>query len=172
MLSAFGDRMPSERADELVDALTWLGLIPNGTGAALPSIPNGTRTPLDLLAALLAHRLRYQEGERDLVVLSHEIVAKGRTPGAQEETHTSQLVVYGDAQASAMSRTVGLPVAFAALRVLDGHVKARGVHGPTERAIWAGVLDDLESVNLGMDERVIKTQSMESKLAADYQAVA
>lgn len=162
--------MPESRVEELKEALEWLGLISGG--ASLPAVPSGKQAPIDLLAALLADRLRYQPKERDLVVLSHEIVAKSRKPEAKQETYSSQLIVYGDSKASAMSRTVGLPVAFAALRVLDGHVKVRGVSGPTDRSIWKGVLEDLDSVGLGMVEKITKGRSMESMLAEDYQSIA
>jgi len=125
-------------------------------GNSLPPIPPKPMAPIDLFAALLAHKLRYESSERDLVVLHHEVVAR-QTPTTQvrtpaEETYTSSLVSYGTPKASAMSRCVGLPVAFAALQVLDGGVNTRGVHGPTDRSVYEGVLDRLESVQLGMTE--------------------
>jgi alpha-aminoadipic semialdehyde synthase len=164
--SVLKHRLDGDRLSELQDALAWLGLLPGHGTHDLPAVPQGNHAPLDLLASLLAHKLRYLPGERDLVVLSHEIVAK--SPNGPEETHTSNLVVYGDANASAMSRTVGLPVAFAALRVLDGHVHVRGVQGPTDRAIWQGVLTDLQGAGLGMIEKVSVGRSIESTLAAGF----
>ena len=109
-----------------------------------------------------------------MVVLHHEIVAQSAPTAAAatdahaaaEEVHTSSLVVYGTDAGSAMSRCVGLPVAFAALRVLDGHVKVRGVVGPTgDQSVYVGVLRDLEEVGLGMKESVGHGQGMEEILA-------
>jgi alpha-aminoadipic semialdehyde synthase len=81
--------------------------------------------------------------------------------------HTSTLTAYGDARASAMARTVGLPVAFAAGRVLDGAVRATGVCGPTaDEAVWRGVLEGLEGSGLGVRERVGSGPSMEGVLGA------
>ena len=54
-----------------------------------------------------------------------------------------------------MSRTVGLPLAFAVRAVLDGAVTTRGVCGPgAEAAIWKRVLAGLEEAGLGMRETV------------------
>ena len=125
-------------------------------------IPMAPTAPIDLFTAVLAHKLRYMPGERDLVILHHEIVARpatipGYAPVEEEEVHTSSLVTYGNSRASAMARTVGLPLAFAVRAVLDGTVRARGVHGPgIEEAVWGRVLAGLEEKGLGMRETVMR----------------
>jgi len=69
-----------------------------------------------------------------------------------------------------MARMVGLPVAFAAQRVLDGAISARGVCGPTEdEAVWRGVLEGLEGRGLGVRESVKSGPSMEGVLATGLQ---
>jgi alpha-aminoadipic semialdehyde synthase len=130
--AALSDLVPSARTEALVDALRWLGLLSSSVASDLPPISNTSAAPIDHLATVLTHKLRYGPDERDLVVLSHEIIArpKGAALGTEEEVYTSQLVTYGTSTASAMSRTVGLPVAFAALQILDGKVSVRGVQGP------------------------------------------
>lgn len=181
--SALASVLPADRIQTLLEALDWLHLIPGPYASSSPSpspspspptpppVPRQTApiTPVDALALYLAHTLRYAPHERDLVLLHHEIVARDLRSGA-EKVHTSTLTVYGDARASAMARTVGLPVAFAALRVLDGAVRATGVCGPTaEEAVWKGVLEGLESRGLGIRENVKSGPSMESVLAAGLQ---
>ena len=167
LLSAFSDALPALHVSALVDALQWLALVPampssahapaSASTAAPPRIPRAPLPSADLLALYLAHALRYEPHERDLVLLAHEVVVRPAHAPAdtEEEVHTSTLVVYGDARASAMARTVGLPVALAARRVLDGAVRVRGVRGPTaEAAVWRGVLDGLEARGLGVREGV------------------
>ncbi|KAI0338108.1 hypothetical protein BDW22DRAFT_1409660 [Trametopsis cervina] len=159
---------------DALDALHAFGIIPPATDSStsnLPTVspPTQPTAPLDLFATVLADKLRYAPGERDIVLLHHEIVAAPAfTPvvsfadsatigGAEqdEEIHTSSLLVRGTARASAMARTVGLPVAFAVRAVLDGRVSARGVCGPgADRAVWGGVLQGLERVGVGMQVRV------------------
>ncbi|CAE6438833.1 unnamed protein product [Rhizoctonia solani] len=154
----------TERAEEhkIIPALKWMGVVPtNATevDSSLPPTPKGAITPLDALATLLSHKLRYEPHERDLVLLSHEVVtAPASAPPsdafdpATNEVYTSTLAVYGSSSGSAMSQTVGLPLAFAALQVLDGGVRARGVAGPFGEEVYRPVLEGLEAVGLGMRE--------------------
>lgn len=51
-----------------------------------------------------------------------------------------------------MSVTVGRTLAFAAGRVLDGHVRVRGVTGPYDKEVWGGVLSDLEETGVRVNE--------------------
>jgi alpha-aminoadipic semialdehyde synthase len=174
--SALATVLPPSRIPALLQALTWLHLIPSASASStLPELElllpprrhaNAPIPPADALAAHLAHALRYAPHERDLVLLHHEIVARDRRTGT-EQVHTSTLTAYGDARASAMARTVGLPVAFAAGRVLDGAVRATGVCGPTaDEAVWRGVLEGLEGCGLGVREHVGSGPSMEGVLGA------
>ena len=124
-------------------------------------MPTTALPALDLFALLLAHKLRYEPHERDMVFLSHELISRPRTADpytdAHEEIHTSSLIVRGTSEHSAMALTVGLPVAFAALRILDGEVHVRGVVGPTaDVGLYTPILKDLETVGLGMRESVVK----------------
>ena len=177
--SALASILSADRIQTLLGALDLLHLIPAAYASSpssspptpTPPVPRQTApiSPVDALALYLAHTLRYAPHERDLVLLHHEIVARDPHSGA-EQVHTSTLTAYGDARASAMARTVGLPVAFAAQRVLDGAVRTTGVCGPTtDEAVWKGVLDGLESRGFGIRENIKSGSSMESVLAAGLQ---
>ncbi|KAL1942345.1 hypothetical protein VTO73DRAFT_6409 [Trametes versicolor] len=182
--SALAAVVHAPQLENTLHALRWLDIVPPalapdgvrayaGYDASLPALPPTPAAPLDLFAVLLAHKLRYAPGERDLVVLSHEIVARaaGAADG-DEEVHASELVAYGSGEGSAMARTVGLPVAFAALHVLDGGVRARGVQAPMEREVYGHVLARLEEAGLGMRESVrvrsggVVEQSLERRWGA------
>ncbi|KAF5378151.1 hypothetical protein D9615_007633 [Tricholomella constricta] len=157
-----------EKIPELHDALDWLGLLPSpGHRGPLPALPAAPMTALDIFAYLLAHKLAYKPGERDMVVLSHEIVTQ-KKGSPEKEVHTSSLITYGTPRASAMARTVGIPVAIAALQVLDGTIALRGVQGPTDASIYKPVLHGLEELGLGMTEstRVVGSggYTLEAKL--------
>ena len=157
----------------LLDALNSLSITPKGLsgiprGSAylspnrgLPPVPTRPMPPLDLFATLLAHKLSYEPNERDLVILSHEIIARPLLShtslyevSADEEVHVSSLVVSGTSDISAMARCVGLPVAFAALGTLEGRFSVRGVQSPIYKEIYQPILAGLQSVNLGMKETV------------------
>ncbi|KAF8882271.1 Saccharopine dehydrogenase-domain-containing protein [Infundibulicybe gibba] len=157
-LLAITDVVPKKHLQTLLEALEWLSITPGGAinATATPAVPSAPCAPIDLFATLLAHKLRYLPHERDMVVLSHELVTRDiRQPSAAEEVHTSSLIAYGiPGGASAMARTVGLPVAFAALGVLDGRVRQRGVVGPSDASVYEPVLTGLEGVGLGVKESV------------------
>lgn len=163
----FTAKIIASHAEPLHEALEWLSLIPpNAVGSVrrtMPPLPAEPMTPLDIFTYLLSHKLRYQQNERDMVVLSHEIIAK--RPNAREEVHTSSLIAYGDSEATAMARTVGLPVALTALNILDGKVSLRGVAGPTDPSVYEPVLEGMEEHGLGMKETVNYTRdTLESML--------
>ncbi|KAF8321368.1 hypothetical protein DL93DRAFT_2130912 [Clavulina sp. PMI_390] len=132
---------------DVEDNLVALSILPGGPTNDLPALPTVPHTPFDLLSMLLAHKLRYHPGERDMVILSHEIITESTLPSSssQREVHTSSLITYGDLETgnSAMARTVGLPLASAALLILDNRVRARGVHSPVESEIYRPVLEEL-----------------------------
>ncbi|KAG6867350.1 hypothetical protein C0993_003998 [Termitomyces sp. T159_Od127] len=147
-------------------ALEWLGLVPPSTSPAYttattfapappthPALPARPTAPINIFTSLLAHKLAYARGERDMVVLAHEVVARDSATQV-ERVYTSALVECGTPRASAMARTVGVPVGVAALLVLDGEVGVRGVCGPVVQGVYEPVLRRLERYGLGMKETV------------------
>lgn len=173
-LNDLSPRIGSDATRELLESLTWFGIVPLAFNPSaspqaihsncheLPPLPGKPIAPIDAFATLLAHKLRYLPNERDMVILSHEIVSRpiSASPSSpsepiKEEVHTSTLLTTGTETTTSMSLCVGLPVAFATRTILDGQVNARGVCGPgVERGVWRGVLDGLVSVGLGMKESV------------------
>lgn len=145
---------PSE-VDDVRDALQYLGLIPPSTftpASPMPPLPDAPMKPIDIFAYLLAHKLRYLPGERDMVVLSHEIISRDRAT-LQLEVHKSSLITYGiPGGDTAMARTVGIPVAISALAIVDGKIPVRGVQGPWHPTVYKEVLKGLEEMGLGMTE--------------------
>ncbi|KAL0948068.1 hypothetical protein HGRIS_010692 [Hohenbuehelia grisea] len=149
--------IPARQVNALFDAAEWLSLLPPKAAyrdqGTLPPLPDAPMAPIDLFSILLAHKLRYRKGERDMVVMAHEVITQAMTGAHEKEVHTASLVVYGTEKASAMARTVGLPVAIAALHVLDGGTPVRGVAGPSHSSVYTHILNELNAAGLGMVER-------------------
>lgn len=139
-------------ADATLDALKYFSLLPEATSNA-PPLPQAS-APIDYFAALLANKLAYKPGERDTCLLHHgfRVVPKGAPEGTPEQTVTASLLCTGNEKASSMATTVGCTLAFAALRVADGKVDARGVHGPYSKDVWSGVLDELANIGVEVKE--------------------
>jgi saccharopine dehydrogenase-like NADP-dependent oxidoreductase len=131
--------VPAESA--IMDRLRFAGLF-SGRPISATRI-----APIDVLCARLAASLAYAPGERDMIVLRHElgvVEANGRSG-----TRTSSLVAIGDPGGdSAMARTVALPAAVAAGLILDGRIGSTGVRIPVEPAIYRPVLHALEPMGI------------------------
>lgn len=122
-----------------------------GVTKTIPPPSSHLRAPIDLFAELLSHLCVYEAGERDVTLLHHEFGLSSDTGKA--ETVTASLICYGDDKSSAMAKTVGMTLAFAALRVLDGHVARSGVIGPYGKEVWEGVLNSLAQAGISVEEQ-------------------
>lgn len=173
-----------EQVQPLLQALEWLGLVrpQMQTGPSdMPPLPKDPMTPLDIFAYLLAHKLKYAPHERDMVVLSNEIITQARVREEDESkkpivpatVHTSTLISYGtkipnvgfkgERPASAMARTVGFPVALAALLIADGTIQAgagwfTGVQSPVAPYVYNPILDGLAKVGISFTESTRSVQ--------------
>ncbi|GAA5862042.1 hypothetical protein JCM8547_001567 [Rhodosporidiobolus lusitaniae] len=134
--------------DEVLSTLETFGLAPSTSpfpslSHTLPALPSTPQAPIDLLSILLAHQLRYEPGERDAVILHHEVTTRNEETG-EREMWTSTLVQYGTDEASAMAITVGVPIALGALLFLSGSITQRGIVSPTSEEVWRPLLKELE----------------------------
>ncbi|MEM7675632.1 MAG: saccharopine dehydrogenase C-terminal domain-containing protein [Myxococcota bacterium] len=134
--------------DQLIADLTWLGLFDDRRIGSLGD-PGGTAA--GALTLLLSDRLRLQPGQKDMVILHHEIEAKG--PDGDAGTYRSTLVHRGEPSGiTAMARTVGLPSAIAARLLMTDAFPRRGALIPTDRSVYEPVLMELASYGLHFDE--------------------
>jgi len=120
----------------------WLGLF------SRRPIGHDQISPLDALGEIMLEKLKYNPGERDMVVLFHEFKAWFAADNHYERLTSSLVdfgVRYGD---SSMSRTVSLPAAIAARLILEGRITSRGVLRPVTSEIYDPVLDELAKVNI------------------------
>ncbi|KPJ51608.1 saccharopine dehydrogenase [candidate division TA06 bacterium DG_24] len=132
---------------EIIRRMEWLGLLSN------EPLPLAKGSAVDIMAALLAKRLRYEEGERDMIILHHEFVAEYQEPKKHREKIVSTLVDYGiPGGDSSMSRTVSLPAAIAAKMILHGEITATGVRIPVSSGIYEPVMRELCNQGISFSE--------------------
>uniref|UniRef100_A0A6A7FUG5 Alpha-aminoadipic semialdehyde synthase n=1 Tax=Hirondellea gigas TaxID=1518452 RepID=A0A6A7FUG5_9CRUS len=99
-------------------------------------------TPLDTLSYYLSKKLAFKPGERDLVVLRHDIGILW--PNGTREMRGINLVCYGESNGySAMAKTVGYPCAVATDMVLSGEIQQRGMVLPFTSDIFRPMLSRL-----------------------------
>lgn len=100
-------------------------------------------TPLDTISHYLAKRLQFESGERDLIILHHEIGIQW--PDMKMENRCIDLVCYGNPDGySAMAKTVGYPAGIAAKMVLEGEIQRRGMVIPMTPEIYMTILKRLK----------------------------
>ncbi len=129
----------------VISNLEWLGLFSDDP------IPAGAKSPLDVLAGRMLEKMQYAPGERDMLIMQHEFVAK--YPDRTEKT-TSTMIDYGIPHGdTSMSRTVGLPAAIATRLILEGKISLTGVQVPVMPEIYEPVLAELESMGIKFTEK-------------------
>ena len=115
--------------------MEWLGLLSDAPVMDRSSI-------VDALSKLLESRLKYKEGERDMIVLQHRFEVK--LPEG-ERTMLSTMIDFGiPGGESAMSRTVAIPAAIGVDLLLNKKDIPKGVVIPTIPAIYEPALKRLE----------------------------
>nr|GMC50049.1 alpha-aminoadipic semialdehyde synthase [Ipomoea batatas] len=119
-------------------------------------IPVSCKSAFDVTCSRMEERLTYTEGEKDMVLLHHEVVVD--FPDGQTETHQATLLEFGRTNdgrtTTAMAITVGLPAAIGALLLLSQKIKASGVLRPTDAEVYVPALDILQAYGLKLVEKI------------------
>ncbi|KAF8990191.1 S-adenosyl-L-methionine-dependent methyltransferase [Cyathus striatus] len=109
---------------------------------------------LDTLCARLEVLMKYETGERDLIMLQHKFYVEWAD--GKEDIITSTLEAYGSPSGhSAMALTVGLPCGIATQLVLDGVISTPGVLAPYTKEICDPIREILEAEGVALLEEVL-----------------
>lgn len=121
---------------ELIHKLKWIGLFSNDT------FPFERATPAKCLEYLLSQKWTLEEDDIDMIVMLHKV---GYIMNGEEKMIQSTLAAYGDDQVhTAMSKTVGLPLAIAVENLLDHRDFYKpGVQLPTTKEWYNPILMEL-----------------------------
>ena len=109
-------------------------------------IDQGMCSAADILEFSIQKKLALKSGDRDLVVMLHEVEyeQEGNTNSIK-----SSMVLKGDDDVhTAMAKTVGLPVAIAAKLILLGKINVTGLCIPVLPEIYAPVMKELKEYGI------------------------
>ncbi|SNR74974.1 saccharopine dehydrogenase family protein [Lutibacter flavus] len=99
-------------------------------------------TPAQILEKILKDSWTLEENDKDMIVMQHLF---GYELNGKKQQIESSMVCIGDNQTyTAMAKTVGLPVAIATLKILNGEISAKGVKIPVTKEIYEPILKELE----------------------------
>jgi len=127
-------------AGPIMDKLDWLGMF--------DSQPIGLHnaTPAQILQHKLEQKWGLEPDDKDMIVMQHVFDYQLR---GKNYRHKSSLVVIGkDQRQTAMSITVGTPLAIATRLVLNGSIRATGVQVPTLPEFYNPILAELEQYGI------------------------
>jgi saccharopine dehydrogenase-like NADP-dependent oxidoreductase len=139
-------------ADKMHDAsltlkqLFYLGLDDHET-----LVNKGECSAANLLQFALEKKLALQPGDKDMVIMQHEIEFEKENMKFKT-TSTLKLIGEDDVH-TAMAKTVGLPLGIAAKLILNGTIHLKGLHIPTAKEIYLPVLKELELHGIVFNEQ-------------------
>lgn len=140
LCAAMGFSMESET----MQRLKWLGIFSHE--------PIGLKdaSPARILQKILEEKWVLGPEDKDMIVMQHRFVYE---LGSVRRTRTSTLVVIGqDPVHTAMSITVGIPLAIAVKMLMLGQIQLRGVQMPSSPDIYEPVLKELEEYGVKFSE--------------------
>lgn len=134
-----------EMDDIVWDKLIELDLFDRNKKIGLPNA-----TPAQCLEKILTDKWTLAPDDKDMIVMYHKF---GYELNGQEMQIDSKMVCIGDDQTyTAMAKTVGLPVAMAALHILNGRITEPGVRLPITRDVYEPILEELKEYGVNFWE--------------------
>jgi saccharopine dehydrogenase (NADP+, L-glutamate forming) len=114
-------------------------------------------SPVTFLQECLEKNLKMEAVDKDRVVMQHEIIYE---LNGQKKLLVSTLDIDGDdAMHTAMAKTVGLPLALAAVSFLKGEIKLKGLKVPIQPTIYKAVLPKLKALGIYFHESEIELKN-------------
>ena len=128
----------------IIEKIAWLGLFEE------TKIDLDEGSPAQVLQHLLEHKWALQSDDKDMIVMQHLFDYNLKNTNYHLK---SSLVLRGKDQVhTAMSMTVGLPVAIAAELILNGEITKTGVRIPTDKEIYLPILERLKEFDIDFVE--------------------
>ncbi|WP_299259714.1 saccharopine dehydrogenase family protein [uncultured Aquimarina sp.] len=112
-------------------------------------IPNAT--PAQALQKILMDKWTLDNGDKDMIVMYHKFGYE--LNGEHKQIDATMVCIGKDQKYTAMARTVGLPVAMAALRILNKEITSTGVQIPIREEIYTPILKELEEYGIVFKEK-------------------
>lgn len=127
--------------EELFNKFQWLGIFENDKPFGMKGA-----SPAQLLEKLLVNKWKLEPDDKDMLVMYHEFFSLKE--GRKIKTVSSMVCVGENQQYTAMSNTVGLPLAICSKYILNKEINLTGVHLPILPEIYTPILNELEEYGI------------------------
>ncbi len=132
------------------DDIRWGKLLELNLFDDSKKIPLKDATPAQMLQYILEDSWTLQKDEKDMIVMYHKF---GYEIDGKKKQVDANMVALGENQShTAMSKTVGLPVAIATLQILNKKITTPGVQIPIKSEVYGPILSELKSYGINFKE--------------------
>lgn len=107
-------------------------------------------TPAQALQRILEDKWTLAPEDKDMIVMYHKFGYE--LNGKRKQIDATMVNIGQDQVETAMARTVGLPVAMATLRILNGDITTPGVQLPINKEVYRPILKELEEYGITFKE--------------------
>jgi len=108
-------------------------------------------SPAIALQKILMDKWTLAKDDKDMIVMYHKF---GYELDGEKYRIDSNMVITGEDQVyTAMSKTVGLPVAIASLKILNKEITTPGVQRPLSKEVYEPILKELEDYGVSFNEK-------------------
>ncbi len=140
------DLLKIDPEDEVMHKLDWLGLFRK------KKIGLANATPALILENLLMDKWKLGNNDKDMIIMQHEFEYK--LDGKKQEVISTLVMKGNNADDTAMSKLVGLPLGIFVKLVMEGRIKSKGVNIPVIPEVYEPVLDELEQYGVVFEDEV------------------
>lgn len=136
-----------EKDSEMMERLRWLGIF-DKTKIGIDGL-----SPAQVLQGILEEKWKLDPGDKDMIVMQHQVDFE--VDGQRRKRYSTMVCIGQDTRRTAMSLTVGLPLAMVARRILEGLYRKKGVQLPIQPEIYKPVLEELKEYGIRFVEEEI-----------------
>ncbi|MFT4575275.1 MAG: saccharopine dehydrogenase-like NADP-dependent oxidoreductase [Polaribacter sp.] len=135
------------------DDIMWEKLIELDIFSTTKKVGLKNATPAQILQKILSDSWTLEEDDKDMIVMHHKF---GYELNGKKHQIESSMVSLGENQTyTAMAKTVGLPVAIAAIKILNKEITTPGVQRPITKEVYEPILKELENYNIFFKEKEV-----------------
>jgi saccharopine dehydrogenase (NADP+, L-glutamate forming) len=141
------DLLDLDRDGDIMAKLQWSGIFDR------KPIAMNMATPAQILEKLLLEKWKIEPHDKDMILMQHEFVYSSN---GDDVKRISSLRYDGEnAQKTAMSKLVGLPVGIFIKQLMSNAVDLKGVQIPVMPSIYIPVLDELAQSGVQFQEKEV-----------------
>ena len=129
-----------DKDSDMMDRLRWLGIF-DDTKVGVAGL-----SPAKVLQKILEEKWQLEPDDKDMIVMQHQFDFEKE--GIRKKRFSTMVCIGENTLHTAMSLTVGLPLAMIARRILEGDYKEKGVQLPIQAEIYNPVLEELKEYGI------------------------